>query len=559
MSRRQTIPMYALAFWFTLFAGLTAFPAAAEPPILPAGFRERFEQGVANGGWQTVAVGLVRDGETKTWFFGRGNVAALDAATRFELGSLTKVYTGVLMADLVLAGKVRLDDPLRKFLPNDFVFADARLGAITLEQLATHRSGLPRLPANLLPHRGDDPYADYDERALLAFLSHHKPSALDASAGYSNLGIGLLGYVLGRVDGKGYSAALRERVLVPLKLDATGFDDAALAPGHALGKPVATWHFDALAGAGALRSTLADQLAFVHANLAPGEQPLRAALTLARQPRDGNVGLGWQIREVRSGEQTWPLIWHNGQTGGFASFIGFRTDQQLGVVLLGNAAADLTALGLALLSDELPPPAPRPLREVPAATLADYAGLYELAPKHLMTVRATPGGLTAQLSGQLALPLVGYDDDAFAYVDVDAQITFSRGESRKVEKLMLHQNGLNLPAPRLSERAPHVARQSVPTSAAALDAYAGDYALAPDTHVRIARAGETLTFQFTTLGPRPLIGYALDRFASAEGDIELRFERNGAAVRALKIDLAGTELRLARIDWATKLKAAAKP
>jgi len=553
--------MRTLFFWFSLVAGFAAAPACAEPPSLPEAFRARLEQGTAGGGWQAVAVGLVHNNETATWFFGHIDDAAGPApgtATRFELGSLTKAYTGVLLADLVLAGKVRLDDPLRKFLPDGFVFTDTRLGAITLEQLATHRSGLPRLPANLLPRRGDDPYADYDERALLAFLAHYRPATLDTSSGYSNLGIGLLGYVLGRVEGKGYTAALRERVLTPLKLDATGFDDVALAPGHALGEPVAAWHFDTLAGAGALRSTLADQLAFVHANLAPGEQPLRAALALARQPRGGDVGLGWQIREVRSGEQTWPLVWHNGQTGGFASFIGFRTDQQTGVVLLGNTAADLTALGLALLTDETPPP-PRRVRELPTPMLADYSGLYELAPKQLMTVRVTPTGLTAQLPGQFALPLVAYDDDAFAYVDVDAQLTFDRSADRKVERLLLHQNGLNLPAPRLSDRAPHLLRQPVPIAAAALDACAGDYSLAPDTQVRISHAGETLAFQLTTLGPRPLIGYAPDRFATAEGDVELRFERDDGRVRRLVFDLAGSELVASRIDWTVKSKAGAKP
>lgn len=554
--------MRTMALWFGLVAGIIGVPAFAESLILSDEFRTRLEQGTANGGWQGVAVGLVRHGEMATWFFGHldGTASSTPSEkTCFELGSLTEAYTGVLLADYVLAGKVRLDDPLRKFMPEQFIFSDARLGAITLEQLATHRSGLPRLPANLLPHRDGDPYADYDEHALLTFLAHYRPATLDPTAGYSPLGIGLLGYVLGRVEGKGYAVALREHVLAPLKLGTTGFDDAALVQGHALGKSATTWHFDALAGAGALRSTLADQLTFVHANLAPGNQSLRAALTLARQPRNGGGGLGWQIREVRSGDQHWPLVWHDGQTGGFASFVGFRTDRQSGVVLLGNAAVDLSALGLALLSDEAPPPSPRRVRTVPATTLADYAGLYELTSNQLMTIRTTPNGLTAQLPGQFAWPLIGFDDDAFAYIDVDAQLTFDRGEGRKVEKLLLHQNGLNLPAPRLSERAPHVARQPVAMKAGTLDMYAGDYALTPDTQIRIARVGAALTFQLTALGPQSLIGYAPEHFVTAEGDVELRFERDGDSIHHVVLDLAGGELSASRIDWTTPPKADAKP
>jgi serine-type D-Ala-D-Ala carboxypeptidase/endopeptidase len=521
---------------------------------LPAEHRQWLESAVAQRSFPVVAVGLIDGGETASWYFGQrdsGDKNTANDEDRFEIGSATKVFTSLLLADAAREGKLKLDDTLAKFLPADFKFADPRIGAITLEELSTHRSGLPRLPANLLPANADDPYADYGEVELLSFLANYRPAQWEKRYAYSNLGSGLLGYVLGKVHGSGYARALSDKILGPAGLSHTGFDDSGLVSGHADDAVATHWHFAALAGAGGLRSTLPDMLTFAKINLKPENLPLRAALLLARQSRGsipgGEVGLGWHIIEVPSGDQSWPLVWHNGGTGGFSTFIGFRTDRQRAVVLLANANADLTALGLALLGEQSPPPLPRRVLPIAAAQSADYTGLYRILPGVELTVRARAGHLQAQLAGQPGQTLYSYADDEFFFKEIPAEISFLRDGS-KVNSLVLHQNGDHLSARRLSERAPRLERPSLSLTPSALSEYAGDYRFDADTIARVGSVGKSLRLQLTARAAYLLGAYARDRFAAEDEGVELVFHRgeNGKP-ESLTLTLAGVERQAQRV------------
>jgi serine-type D-Ala-D-Ala carboxypeptidase/endopeptidase len=244
-----------------------------------------------------------------------------------EIGSVTKVFTALLLADLAERGEVGLDDPIAAVLPVAVAASCPAAGRITLRQLATHTSGLPRIPRNLFPlalRSPGDPYAGYSTEHLYRALRRARGPA-PADYAYSNYGFGLLGHLLALAAGRPYPQLLAERITGPLGLTETGVEAPAghlVAVGHRAGQPVPGWHSDALAGAGALRSTAADLLRFLAANLDPGATVLRSVL-LAAQDRQqplaggGAIGLGWHLSD-RVGRS---VMWHNGGTGGFSSML----------------------------------------------------------------------------------------------------------------------------------------------------------------------------------------------------------------------------------------------
>ena len=293
------------------------------------------------------------------------HAAPPDSHTLFEVGSITKVFTGICLARQVLAGEVTLTDTLRQRLPAA-VALPAELQPLTLLQLATHTAGLPRLPDNLdlSATNAANPYANYTTTDLYQYLGQARlKQPAGKIADYSNVGFGLLGHLLELKAAQPYEQLVRGLVCEPLGLSNTviNLSEAQrhrLAPGHSpKGEVVASWDFAVLAPAGALRSCAADLLTFIAANLAPGETPVGRALKECQRQRPdaglGAAGLGWQHTTTIQGELK--IIWHNGGTGGYASFIGFDPAHQTGVVVLsnygdamaGNDAAD--RLGMEIL------------------------------------------------------------------------------------------------------------------------------------------------------------------------------------------------------------------
>lgn len=279
--------------------------------------------------------------------FGRPLPVAPDEIL-FEIGSITKVFTSVLLARLAIDGLVGLDQPIAELLPPEIGRANPALGRITLVELATHTSGLPRLPPDLDTSRRAlvDPYASYGEERLHAGLARLEPGGRGRYR-YSNLGAGLLGHLLARRAGASYGEAIADRVLAPLGLRDTFVDvppaEAARFPdGHSWprGRPVRGWGFRALAGAGALRSSAGDLLRFLRANLDPPAGNLGDALRLALDVRvhagPMSLGLGWHLDRGRH--------WHDGGTGGATSHLALDRDRRDGVVVLANAAPSVIGL-----------------------------------------------------------------------------------------------------------------------------------------------------------------------------------------------------------------------
>ncbi len=375
----------------------------------------------------------------------------VDSTRVFEIGSITKAFTTSLLQDMVERGEVRLDDPVTKFLPRS-VRMPARNGRqITLLDLATQVSGLPRMPSNFAPRDQANPYADYSVQQMYAFLSSYELTRdVGADYEYSNLGMGLLGHVLALKAGSSYEDLVRRRILGPLGMRETAITltpalRARLAPGHdAGGAVVPNWDLPTLAGAGALRSTAPDMLTFLAANLDSAATPLSRTLRKTHGGRHATnnaalqVGLGWHILSRPVGK----IVWHNGGTGGYRSFIGFDPARRLGVVVLSNADASVDDFGFHVLDETFPlqPPPPRRTEvAIDSSVLERYVGEYEVAPTFHVTVTREAARLFVQATGQPKFPIFAESDSIFFLRVVDAQIRFgSYG-------LVLHQNGQVIP------------------------------------------------------------------------------------------------------------------
>jgi D-alanyl-D-alanine-carboxypeptidase/D-alanyl-D-alanine-endopeptidase len=310
-----------------------------------------------------VALGVCRQG--RAWTFVRGRIRSTqpvppDSRTIFEIGSITKVFTATLLAEMAEERLVALDDPVQRYLPDDVVLP-TRGRSIRLADLATQTSGLPRLPAGLLRkslRERQNPYARFTtadlDRAILSARLKNDPGE---KLRYSNFGFGLLGYVLALRMGQTYEQLVRARICEPLGLADTGISIPAqglsrFADGHnRRGRHVPHWDLAALAGAGGLRSTVADLLRFLDLQLTEPATRLGRAAWATHRPRArrGRLvqALGWVGQPLRRSSRQ--ALWHNGGTGGFRSFVGFVGDSGTGVVVLSNCSRSVDAIGFETL------------------------------------------------------------------------------------------------------------------------------------------------------------------------------------------------------------------
>lgn len=413
-----------------------------------------------------IVVGLVDDKGIRIVSYGKPNKNSdqtVNGDTVFEIGSVTKVFTATLLADMVERGRVRLNDPISKYLPKSVKTPTRNGKEITLLDLSTQTSGLPRLPGNFTPKDVQNPYADYSVEQMYAFLSSYTLTRdIGSKYEYSNLGVGLLGHILTLRAGKDYETLVRTRICQPLKMDSTGIKltpemQARLAVGHnpAL-LPVPGWDLPTLAGAGALRSTVSDMLKFVAANLGLKKSPLLAAMQMTHQSRhdtgtpDLEIALNWHILK----KFDTVMVWHNGGTGGYHSFIGFDPKARKGVVVLSNSTNDIDDIGRHLLESKYPlakfeAPKEHKAIKLEAKVLDAYVGEYQVVPGFGLTVSREGDQLFAQATGQGKFELFAETETDFFLKVVDAQITFVKDDKGQVTHLVLHQNGVNQPAKKI--------------------------------------------------------------------------------------------------------------
>lgn len=339
----------------------SALPDPAMPPVPVEGLKQvldedlaaAFKDGaLAPGTGAGITIGVVQHGERRILTYGTAKPDSV-----FEIGSITKTFTGLILAQMVQQGKVRLDTPVRSLLPPHTVDKPALgAGEITLLDLSDQHSGLPKMPDNFHPADPANPYADYHPNLLYTFIAKQGVALPpDAPFGYSNVGVGLLGQALANKAGVSYATLLRQQVTGPLGLHNTGIVltpemKARLIQGYdAAHKPARPWDHDAFTGSGGIRSTASDMLTYLQAQLHPDHLPLTARTTLSGKTLpaaitashvlhahadDGmQIALNW-LRTDETGN-----YWHNGATGGYSAYALFNPARDFAVVVLSNTSA----------------------------------------------------------------------------------------------------------------------------------------------------------------------------------------------------------------------------
>ena len=314
------------------------------------------------------SLGILKDGKTYFYNYGetrKGNNALPSSRSLYEIGSISKTFTGVLLAFAVNEGKLKLSDPVNKYLPANIPALQRNGKAVTVAMLSNHSSGIARLPIGMFGYNPLNPYKTYGNEQMMADLLKLQPESDPGSRySYSNFAVGILGVILENLYKKSYDELVREKIAVPLKMNMTGqYTDkkfpAQFTQGHnEAGKPTPHWEFGSLAAAGALISNTEDMLKYAAANIATNNKKLDNAIRLAQQPTfisdsthaisDGveSIGLGWHIASLNGKK----FHTHSGGTGGFRTFLGVVPDAKLAVVFLTNQATDAQAPAMILVN-----------------------------------------------------------------------------------------------------------------------------------------------------------------------------------------------------------------
>jgi serine-type D-Ala-D-Ala carboxypeptidase/endopeptidase len=534
---------FLLAFISGLLASAYAAQASAalapKPATLDvASLQKALEQRVAGQPGVGIIMGIIdRDTVTVLKAGSAGTERPLDEHTLFEIGSVTKTFTATILASMVLDGTVSLDDPVEKYLPSDVRVPSRNGKQITLLNLATQNSGLPRLPTNLKPSDPNDPYADYSLDDLYAFLnSYTLPRDPGQMFEYSNLGVGLLGDALANRAGEPYAKLLQDRVLTPLHMNETTVTTTPdsqpyVAEGHDPDdNPVAEWNFQAIAPAGAIRSSLADMLQYVRCNM--GQGPLANVCLFAQQPRDtfiGNqIGLIWWTNDETH------IIHHGGDTAGYHASVAVSPDHTRGVVVLANGGRPIEDVAMHAIDPSLALNSEQTAISLEPATLDEYVGTYVIQGSQHATFMIKRSGdqLQAQLTGQPFFNIYPSAKDHFFYRVVNAQLDFTRDAKGEVNALVLHQNGITLVGVRPGMKPPVLPQPSFPPvvtlDSATLAGYAGTYTAGQGLQFTVTVQGSQLLVQLTGQPVAPVYASAKDHFFYKVVNAQIDFERDAS-------------------------------
>jgi len=410
-----------------------------------------------------ISIGVLKADEETTTHLGHTSSKGKrpDDDTVYEIGSVSKVFTGILIADAVVREKVRLEQSAQELLPENVTMPAGRDRSITILDLATHKSGLPRITNNMPSLKTDNPYADYTSKLAYVFLNGHK---LRRSPGekyeYSNFGMSLVGHLISKNAKLSYDELLRQRIAEPLGMNATGvvmsksMKQRLATPFSAFGTKTSTWEFADMPGAGGIRSSTKDMLLFARAHLAPPDDEIGRAIELAWKKHTDDdakgptMGLGWHFAADGT------TRWHNGQTGGYHSMLLIDRESKLAVVLLANTgylgldrlATDVMRI---LNGDEVKPRTFEKSVRVAKKVMERYVGKYELAPMFVFTVSVKDDKLMVGVTNQPTHQVFARSETEWFYKVVNAKLKFQLDDDGKCTSLKLLQNGITQTAKRI--------------------------------------------------------------------------------------------------------------
>lgn len=396
-----------------------------------------------------VVIGIIENGRVTFLRYGKKDFntnVAPDSRSIFEIGSITKVFTGIVLADLVRKKLVAPDDPVSKYVPE---LQGYPAGSITLKQLATHTSGMPRVPDEKYVQQFDpNPYKDFDEEKLLSYLKSLKTiTSVEKfeQQSYSSTGFALLGYVLSKATSTPYEKLVHKIITGPLHMSDTVVSLSAKQQLRFLNGynqvVEVTPHWDIpLAGMGALHSTANDLIKFVIANMVVvTKSSVTKLLDYSQQIQvigaNESVGLGWLL----DGKGDDQVVWHNGQTGGFSSLIAFNEHKHLGLVILTNTAKPIPCVYQLIFGKECK--GYQPEYVIPPQDLATFVGAYQLHSSALIKITQRLNFLVAQPTGQQKFRMKAINADTFEIDNGLAKIVFEKDANGKVNQLIVKQDG----------------------------------------------------------------------------------------------------------------------
>lgn len=416
---------------------------AAEPLI-----ENHIVDGVSIGYLEGKNYGYVHLGSAN-----RSNQPATNT-TLYELGSISKVFTSLLLADAVVRGEIDLNADASIDNSAGIRFPSRAGKQITWIDLSTHRSGLPRLPENLAPTSESDPYREYDSKQAAAFLRQFTlPRLPGAEQEYSNFAVSVLGYLVAQNSGTTYQQLLQSRIAQPLGMTdctvtLTSDQRKRMATLHdEAGSTTAPWTFADMPGAGGIRATMRDMMRFAKAQLYPPKNTTGQAIELAwKQHSEADdsgsaMGLGWSIA---GDEQT---RWHNGQTGGSTSAIFINRKLKSAVIVLSNTSTftgidELAATLIrraAGINTRIEPDEPDD--GIDAKHRSRLVGRYQLAPNFVFDVRDVNGRMMVGITNQPTQEVFPDSPTRWSYRSVDATLEFKLSNAGPARSLILHQNG----------------------------------------------------------------------------------------------------------------------
>lgn len=349
---------FQLTLSFFLFCLLGYAQKTATSQQIPLEIKEHMQQRVDAQVNVGIATAYINGDHVDYHFVGSTDLNGQSPITKesiFEIGSITKTFAGILLADQILNGQMALDDPISKYLPEDVKVPTRSGKEITLKDIITHSSGLSRLPDNMNPEDPSNPYADYTVEQMYDFLARYElPRDIGESYEYSNLAMGLFGHLLSLHTSKSFEELVVEKIAKPLGMDDTRINlsntmQQHLAKGHSGFREVSNWDMPTLAAAGGLRSSTEDMVTYVKANLGVIDSPIYDAMKMSHnvlfKNEGADMGMAWH-QVTRDGVT---YVNHGGGTGGYRTFIAFIKGSDKGVVVMSNSDDDISNIGRKLL------------------------------------------------------------------------------------------------------------------------------------------------------------------------------------------------------------------
>ena len=470
--------------------------------------------------------------------------------TKFRLGSITKQFTAASVLLLEERGKLRIEDPISKYLPD----IPESWSTITIFHLLTHTSGIPNF-TSLPDYAGSKGTATSPEQRIARL----RDQPLDFDPGtkwaYSNSGYVVLGEIIQEVSGVPYAQFVRDNILTPIGMNDSGYDSNAAiiarrASGYRTGKKGTLLNADYIDmsvpfAAGALYSTTEDLLKW-EIELFAGKVVTAASLTKMTTPFMGNYAFGVFVEQ--RGERK--CIWHNGGIDGFSTDLHYWPDQRITVVVLANEESSARTDIAAKLDDlaqgrTVSLPSERKEISLPRNLLRQYVGTYQASDGMRMMVTQEGSHLISQISGQAKVPIYPESRDRFFWKVADAEAEFARDAHGKVKSVVIHQGGNDVQGTRISDSV--VTPRAIVLAADALNAYLGTYELKPKFDLVITREGNHLAAQATGQPKLSLLAESPTLFFSTDVDAKVEFVRDEkGTVTGLMLHQGGRDLRGSR-------------